>query len=108
MSSYNVQVHNKGSSVPSNYSYSTAGTYSGSSATSSTPRSVADGAYRDMGCRTSLQTKTPQEPPLTRCDAGDNATYAYSSGKNVIVDYGRTDNSRKGDPTPSYSGAYTR
>ncbi|KAM0559510.1 hypothetical protein ACHAPJ_004540 [Fusarium lateritium] len=86
-SPYTVQVHQstKEPSINSSYSYSS-GSYS--SSTSTTPRSLSPGDYREYG-------------------ADKHITQVAKSGRNLVINHNKV-GYEKYSPAPSYSGAYTR
>ncbi|KAF4448873.1 hypothetical protein F53441_7809 [Fusarium austroafricanum] len=109
-SPYTVQIHQstKEPSISSAYSYSS-GSYS--SSTSTTPRSLSPGEYREYGAGKLPVAESPGSfmsfgPTLT-VDTDKHTTQVANSGRNLVINHNKVSYD-KYSPAPSYSGAYTK
>ncbi|KAM5342849.1 hypothetical protein ACJ41O_013815 [Fusarium nematophilum] len=106
-SPYTVQIHQnpKEPSINSSYSYSS-GSYASSS--SSTPRSLSPGNYREYGAGKSHRDSlnAPSGPTLT-VNAEKHTTQVASSGGALVINHKKVHYDQF-SPAPTYSGAYSK
>ncbi|KAF4456601.1 hypothetical protein FALBO_15378 [Fusarium albosuccineum] len=106
-SPYTVQIHqsSKEPSIHSSYSYSS-GSYTTSS--TSTPRSLSPGDYREYGAgEFMLHGSTTSSGPTLTLNPDKHISQVARSGRNLVINHNKV-HYDKDSPAPTYAGAYSR